>query len=663
MRSDREWCVRIGNVDWQLQPDSPKVGAVSCSCIGRRSYTARGALTASKSESSEIPSLKLRFELLQTILPWVGSWLVVACSALQVHAQSTQQVEPGVARLRSELDRLAGICDSLQLPSEARLARKWIAPEREDQQVLYLPVALLDESVASQELASLAKHFNAARRRYAAFLFERVREMASGDEHAAYNLLWQVVREDPGNEEAKKLLGPLARTLMVRPRLTRSRAPHPAFGWPAGSYSTVQTPHFRLTSRAGAKESVELAERLEEVYALWTQVFYPIWAPPGQLPEMIAGSRAAWPRHNDIEVYLLKDREDYVTALGVGEANIGASVGYYNPNVKKSFFYQGNALDETLVHELTHQLLMEATRINALPSAGNNGGIWQLEGIALYMESLAKQDNFWTLGGLESPRMQTARYRAVRDGYWPSWTSFANASVEEWKRDPEIALKYSHAAGLSHLLLNRLGVEARKAYFRELVAIYQNSATPGSLLGFLGADEEVAKMRYQDLMVVTGEQLKSLAAADRQPEDLVLCASELTAEQWSMLSDLNSLRWLDLSFSNVGDQNLAWLDSANSITRLGLEGTEITGELLPTVAKLPNLQELDLTGCRIDDQGLLFLENHPKLEILWLGETQITAASLRVLATIKNLQQCTVQGSQISDQQWQAFLTLHPELR
>ena len=69
-----------------------------------------------------------------------------------------------------------------------------------------------------------------------------------------------------------------------------------------------------------------------------------------------------------------------------------------------------------------------------------------IEGIALYAESLRKQDDYWTIGGRDAPRMQTARYRGVRDGNWPDWQAFSSGATETWKSDPAVARLYTHSS-------------------------------------------------------------------------------------------------------------------------------------------------------------------------------------------------------------------------
>lgn len=615
----------------------------------------------------------------------VGSWFFVAALGYSI-ANVDAQTQSGTADVRldesgfaAELERLAQICDRLNLEPEGRLSRQWMPPRRSDQTVLFVPadkvaskadtgvasvknVPELSTSADTEARSSWARHFGAARNGFAEHLFDLALLQAESDESQAYRTLWQVLRENPEHARAESILSNMSRALQARPRMVRGRSAIAEWNWSAGTYSLIDTPHFRLITRAEASPSRDLAQQLEEFYVLWSQVFYSLWAAPGTLASRIDGKALSWTQHERIEVVLLQDRQEYLNLLGVAEDNIQVSVGYYNPGARKSFFYPSDQLDVTLYHELTHQLLMEATRIGARTDAGQAAGVWMLEGIALYMESLTKHASYWSVGGWDAIRMQTARYRAVRDGYWPVWRSFSEAGMEAWKSDPEIARFYTHALGLSNLMLDSRGPEARHEYLLSLVGIYQGQNESGGLLQLLGPTEDQAKQAYQEAMIVVDAQLQSLADNKGQPRDLVLCASQLKPATWAALAKFQQLEWLDLSFTNVTDEDLQWLARQTSLRRLSLEGTAITATTVTRISSLIHLQELDLSGCRIDDQALSLLKNNRTIQTLWLTNTQISGDSLPVLASLPSLSQCDIRGTKISSEAWQAFTATRPSL-
>lgn len=591
--------------------------------------------------------------------------LILGALHLQPHAFAQEQGPEAtvldIESVKIELSRLAKICDQIEMPVEAQFTRDWLPPSRSDQQNLFLPTEIKSENSESKNWQYWNTAFYAARKRYAAYLFSQAElSLEKGNEQAAYRILWQVLREDATHKQARRILGPLATAVRARPETRTVALPEDRFGWQPRTYSRIRTPHFSLLTRADRRQSVQLATRLEEYYALWTQVFYPLWATPGKLKkrfEATTSTASPWKQPRDLEVVLLKDRGDYLRALGVQEKNIGRSVGYYAPNVKVAFFYPDEDMIATLFHELTHQLLAEATSVRVDENLGQAGGLWMIEGIALYMESLTRRTDFWTLGGIESPRMQTARYRGVRDGFWPQWKTFTGASMEDWKSDPQLATLYSHSAGMLHTHMDQLldVDDSKQSLFQALIAVYQGDSDGAELLSNFGTSEELAKNRYQDALTIHDRQIAELSDAAWQAKELVLAGSILSAESWELLSSQVELEWLDVSFSNVTTEQLSWLSELKGLKRLSIEGTGVNGKVLVELARLPNLDELDLSRCAIDDKALETLRGNKTIKTLWLTSTRVTDSCLNVLASMSGLTQCDVQGTKITSQQWEKF--------
>lgn len=589
-----------------------------------------------------------------------GSWTLHATAQEKVSASSTEPLDE--ASMQTELQRLREICDSLGLEAEAKLCRSWIPAERADQTLLYLPVEPRPANSANTKQAAWVKHFEAARARHAEYWFQECRRaVAAGDDTRSYQLLWRTLRENPQHAEAKRTLGRLATSCSVRPVVRRSTAKHPTYGWPGNTYTRVESPHFLLTSRATTSETIELAMQLEEFYALWTQYFFPLWSPPGLLKSRLDGGTSPFESQRQIKVLLLRDRADYVEALK-REENIGVSVGYYDPDKQTSYFFPDKNLAATFYHELTHQLLAEATRLQTAESIGARGSVWLLEGIALYMESLWRGDGFWSLGGWEAPRLQVARYRAIRDGYFVPWDEFNDGRLEAWKADPDIAKLYSQAAGIMHVMLDQgdaVQKERRKqVVFQSLVAMYQGAPDSKAIHSLLGGD--AAQQNYESELTVTSEQLASLRS-DQPLRELVLAGSQLSAEAWQHVTEQTELEWLDLSFSNATSADLKSIGRLKALERLSLEGTAVDGQLLDVVRVLPRLAELDLTGCAIDDAGLKKIAKHPQLTTLWLGKTHVTDDALNTIAAMTRLKFVDIQDSKITDAAWSEFVKHNPK--
>ncbi len=571
-----------------------------------------------------------------------------------------------VPAMTAELNRLAAVCEELQLSDEAALCRRWLPVERPDQLLLYLPVASQLEKPANRNQAAWVRHFETARQRHAEYYYQTSRAAAArGDDLTAYRMLWRTLREHPEHAEAKRVLGRLATSSTARPQLRRSSGQHPTYAWPGNSYTRVESPHFYLTSRATTPQTIELATQLEEFYALWTQFFFPLWSPPGLLQAKLEGRSGQFESQRQIKVVFLRDRADYIATLGVKEENIGVSVGYYDPQSETSYFFPDAGLKATLFHELTHQLLAEATRIDAHSPAGTQESFWLLEGIALYMESLWQGESYWTLGGFESPRLQTARYRALRDGYFVPWAEFNGGNMDGWKADADIARLYSQAAGLSHAILDADNADFDKdlrhaKLLQALVSIYQAVPDTATVLQMLGGDQ--IQKHYETWLTVTDAQIASFRSA-RPVTELVLAASELTSASWPLVTQHVELQWLDLSFANANSDDLKALGNLKHLQRLSLEGTAVAGRVLAALGQLPELKELDLTGCHITDEDLVQLARQPQLTTLWLGKTRVTDKSLTTLSSMPQLSFVEVGETGITPVAWSDFVRKNPRFR
>ncbi len=577
---------------------------------------------------------------------------------------ATPVLEPlDVPAMRAELERLTAICEKLGLKREGELCQRWLPAERPDQLLLFLPVEPQVESPSDRNQAAWVKHFETARRRHAEYWFQECRLAAeSGDELRAYRLLWRTVREHATHPEANRILGRLAVSCTARPQIRRSSGKHPVYGWPGNSYSRVESPRFYLTSRATTPETIALATRLEQYYALWTQFFFPLWAPPGLLKAKLDGRTGQFESQRQIKIVFLRDRADYVETLGGSEENIGVSVGYYHPEAETSFFFPDAGLESTFFHELTHQLLAESTRLEAAAEVGAKESFWLLEGIALYMESLWDGEHYWTLGGFESPRLQTARYRGVRDGFWVPWSEFNGGNMDHWKSNPDIAKLYSQAAGITHAITDSSDASASKgvryeALLQSLVSVYQGEPAADVILELLGGD--AAQSHYENWLKVTDSQVASLRA-DRPLRELVLAGSELSPQSWQSVMKQLKLEWLDLSFANATTADLKGLEQLRALERLSVEGTAVEGSILDAVRQLPVLNELDLTGCKISDADIAKLARHPELATLWLGKTQVTDRVLDTLVTMPKLSFVDISDTNISSTAWNAFVQRNP---
>ncbi len=467
----------------------------------------------------------------------------------------------------------------------------------------------------------------------------------SKDFAKSFQLSFRALAFDPTNENLRKKLQGSIQSLTQKKVMNRVPSNLPELNWKAGSYASVTTTNFEILSRAPSKQSANLAELCEQTYCAWQQLFHEFWR---------SDNSSRKTDFTKFRVVLFKNREEYLNQLQQLEPNIGVSTGYYSPKLKIAFFYWDEQKSiPTMRHELVHQFFVEATTRPVQFDVDEQAGIWAVEGVAMYFESLTKiaeagQMEVFEIGGWDSPRLQSARYRRLRDEYWIPWGEFQEETGQRLRRRDDIAMFYSQAAGLTHWLLD--GDEQSKQNFHDyLASVY--SGKPRDLLHLDRQSDQSMLASYDPFLLVDRALIRNRSSGPERSE-IVLARTEVQSEDllaWPR--ELRHLQWLDLSFTRVDDSLFATdAEAPWDVVRLTLEETQITDQSLATIAKMPRLIELDLSRCKVTDRGISQLKGLQKLKVLWLSDTQVTNASLETLRTLKSLEQLELNGTKIDDE-------------
>ena len=155
---------------------------------------------------------------------------------------------------------------------------------------------------------------------------------------------------------------------------------------------------------------------------------------------------------------------------------------------------------------------------------------------------------------------------------------------------------------------------------------------------------------------------------------LLLRNSELGDRGLKPLNRLSHLVSLDLTGTQVADEELKWLAGLSKLRHVTLRNTGITDDGLLHLKNLTSLQELDvsrtalsddglkvlqgfeglktlrLAGCRITDAGVASLAGLAKLEVLDLGRIELSDAGLKYIENLTKLKVLHVSGTKITDE-------------
>jgi len=429
------------------------------------------------------------------------------------------------------------------------LVAGWQLTAATDRQVAFAIPARLERPGWIEDAAarSIWDDFVAARRARAAGLFDLA--VAAAAEHdrpptreeqarpdpdrpplpqrscAVVHLLAAALRDDPAHERARAALGWVRRGddwlwPEAAARLDRRADYDPAFGWlpagrlgryrdgerydrgrwisaaeDAGRVVTVDrgrrfdSDHWEVLSAAPLESAAALAERLEETFLVWVQIFGAFGIEPADLEKRLRGRGRIMPR-DAFAAVLCADRDQYVAELGRLEPLAPRTEGLYWAPTRTTWFFAaaaagGEAARAALIrHEATHQIFLEAAptgpRRQPLP-AGERSGFWAIEAVACYMESIRPTPFGWTVGGRDAGRVPAARGRLVDAGVQVPLSELVALGRRAFQADARLPAVYDEIAGRADFFMNGAGGRYREAFLEYLSRVYAGIDEPETL--------------------------------------------------------------------------------------------------------------------------------------------------------------------------------------
>ncbi len=107
---------------------------------------------------------------------------------------------------------------------------------------------------------------------------------------------------------------------------------------------------------------------------------------------------------------------------------------------------------------------------------------------------------------------------------------------------------------------------------------------------------------------------------------------KLSDQNAVVLQNFGNLRFLDLSYADIGDTTLERLEVMEKLQKLNLIATQITDDGLQSISKLPSLEMLGLYRTTISDDGLLNLRGMKSLRLLVVGGTEVSKKGRKSIA-------------------------------
>lgn len=490
--------------------------------------------------------------------------------------------------------------------------------------------------------------------------------------------VWREHARNPADAKIRQRLGlpeqlPASITVVDGQSVARSFAKSLRIDWVAPQ--AIETEHFILLADVPNEVAVQVAIELEQFYAVWTQLFFPLWKDrqrwdqtASRTPNRQSTGRGSVA--NKMRVVVLRDRNQYQTALKSEGPQIGQSTGYYSGPLRTTFLLDSargdqsaSSVAETLAtryHELTHQLLAEATDTKLKTMPGERSGFWLAEGIACYMESTIINHGFSTVGGWESSRLQFARHRTLSLGQTQSVDAIGRLGRMQFQRHVDLPSIYALSAAESHRIIDQNDGDGLNEMISQLAKLYQIRSPAGR-----PQDQQKTEVAENDLttyLTLSDQSLTPLVRDDLI--NLCLARCNLSPAILERITPQRNLVWLDLTALKVSTDDVIRLcPQVASLKQLSLEATLIDDSIAKWLADASAIEELDLSWTGVGDPALSAISADAPLQTLWLTGSRISDESIDRIAAWRSLRRVDLQRSKVTDAGRARLASLRPDLK
>jgi hypothetical protein len=442
------------------------------------------------------------------------------------------------AKYAADLEKLALWCDERGLKEEAKKTRLALGPPR-DPYKLYLPVLghdMLASHLPGGTPASAVEwdtRLGRSRHEQAMALYDVARRaIRTHRASLAYELVLEAIRVNPDFETARRVLGYQKyrngwyTSYEVR-KLRAGQVWHERFGWLPKGYVhryeeeqrfsdnrwvtaaedakahahiesgwDVESEHYTIRTDHSLEAGVVLGVKLEQLYHLWQQIFIRYYASEATVIGLFDGRARTQPDPPLLGVVYFRNQDDYNRTLRTVLPNVGITTGVFLERTHRAYFFAGkDADDRTLYHEATHQLFHQSRPV--APGVGQQANFWIVEGIAMYMETLHREDAYYVLGGADDVRLHAACYRVLNDNFYIPLAEVVGYGMEQIQGDKRIGMLYSEFAGLTHFLVYYDNGRYRDALVAYLSAVYSGQADTHTLAQLTGTSYDALDKQYR----------------------------------------------------------------------------------------------------------------------------------------------------------------------
>ena len=455
-------------------------------------------------------------------------------------------------KFAEEMEALAAECEAEGLKTEAAVIRERSA--RLD--LLKLDVDKLPSEVGGTPFApddAWGPRRAELEKAYAARVYALSQKaMSQRNISLCFHLIREVAFHDPDHANARRMLGYMVydgtwTTPFVANNLRRGLVWDSEFGWlpqahvkryqqgmryvggvwmPAAKEEglrrdfnrspwVVESEHFIVTTNHSLQRGVQLSTRLEGFHRYFVREFSAFFNTPQQMRTLFDGKALSSGSVKKHKVNYYASRGEFVAKLQ-SQPNITLCNGIYMPQQEIAHFFYDPNLDvtheETLYHEVTHQLLSESG--TKVVSVAADRDFWIVEGLACYMESFKQDEGEVTVGFPLHKRVIAACHHAETPGEFVPLQAFVSMGQHEFQNAGKLSVLqryYAQATAESHFFLHYRDGLYRDAFIQYLSEIYSPNPNVRAKVTPL---DRLTGISFATLDSQYREYLKEIAAAE-----------------------------------------------------------------------------------------------------------------------------------------------------
>jgi len=273
----------------------------------------------------------------------------------------------------------------------------------------------------------------------------------------------------------------------------------------------ITTEHYSLKTSHSLEKGTETARQLEQFYRSWQLLFLGFLLDDSVLQRLADGKVISLAAQR-YQVFLYRDKQDYIACLQGIEPRIALSNGYYFTKTKRAYFFppsddmeefDAETVRKTIFHEGTHQLFQENHFAPKL-IPGMRQNFFLVEGIAMFAETFRIEErngkNYFVFGDRDNDRLAAAEHHLRNEKFYVPFGNLVRMSGEDFQSHPKLAKLYSQAAAMTHFLMFADNGKYRESTVQLLRLIYAGQDKQDSLSTLTGKSYEELDKDYIEFM-------------------------------------------------------------------------------------------------------------------------------------------------------------------